>query len=171
MKDIRFRLLVAALAVLMGSAIAKSQTAADAPPPPPMHDHQFGMEGHGMGSGHGMGFFAKSLNLTDEQKTQMKSIMEKEHPAMKPLMQQQHQLDRQLRQYVEGPYDEAKVRALATQKAQLGVEITVAQTRIHNELYQLLTSDQQAKVKQMEANHEARLQRHMQQAPPPAPEQ
>ncbi len=43
MKSFRFRLLVAALAILLGSAIAKSQTA-DAPAPPPMHEH-----GHGFG--------------------------------------------------------------------------------------------------------------------------
>ena len=36
MKSIRVRLLVAALAVLLGGAIAKSQTA-DATPPPPRH--------------------------------------------------------------------------------------------------------------------------------------
>src|SRR5438874_13447614 len=57
MKSIRFRLLIAAMAVLLGSAIAKSQTATDAPPPP-MHGQGFGMHDHMMG------FFAKSLNLT-----------------------------------------------------------------------------------------------------------
>jgi Spy/CpxP family protein refolding chaperone len=164
MKSIRFRLLIAAMAVLLGSAIAKSQTA-DAPPPPPMHGHGFGMQGHGMG------FFAKSLNLTDEQKAQMKTVMQKEHPAMQPLFQQERQIDQQLRTYVTGTYDEAKVRALATQKAQIDVERTVAQTRVHNQLYQLLTADQQAKLKTMEANHEARMQKHMNQAPPAAPEQ
>jgi periplasmic protein CpxP/Spy len=142
--------LIAAMAVLLGSAIAKSQTA-DAPPPPPMHGHGFGMQGHGMG------FFAKSLNLTDEQKAQMKTVMQKEHPAMQPLFQQERQIDQQLRTYVTGTYDEAKVRALATQKAQIDVERTVAQTRVHNQLYQLLTADQQAKLKTMEANHEARM--------------
>ncbi len=128
-----------------------------------MHGHGFGMDDHMMG------FFAKQLNLTDDQKTQMKAVMQKEHPAMKPLMQQQRQIERQLRQYVEGTYDEAKVRALATQKAQVDVELTVAQTRVHNELYQLLTPDQQAQLKEMEANHEARMQQHMQQAPPAPP--
>ena len=72
---------------------------------------------------------------------------------------------------MEGSYDEAKVRALATQKAQLDVEKTVAETRVHNQLYQLLTADQQAKLKQIEANHEARMQKHMNQAPSTAPEQ
>lgn len=161
MKSTRLRFLIAALVVVLGTALANAQTSADAPP---MHGHgpEFGMGGH-------MGFFARELNLTDDQKAQMKGIMEKEHPTMKPLMQQEHQIDRQLRTYVEGTYDAAKVRALATQKAKLDVEITVQQTRIHNEMYQLLTSDQQAKVKELEANREARMQQHMQNEPPPPP--
>ena len=167
MKSIRYRLLMAAMAVLLGTAIARSQTATDAPPAPPAHAHA---HGYGM-EGHRMGFLAKQLNLTDDQKTQMKAIMQKEHPAMKPLFQQEHQIDQQLRAYVEGPYDEAKVRALATQKAQIAVERTVTETRIHNQMYQLLTPDQQAKLKELEANHEARMQKHMNQAPPAAPEQ
>src|ERR1700733_6929590 len=166
MKSFRFRLLIAALAVLMGSAIAKSQTVtADAPPPPPMHGHGFGMDDHMMG------FFAKQLNLTDEQKTQMKAVMQKEHPAMKPLMKQGHQIDQQLRQYVEGTYDAAKVQALAAQKAQIQIQLTVAETRIHNELYQTLTADQQSQLKQIEANHEARMQSRAHQAPPSPAEQ
>jgi len=168
MKSIRFRFLIAALAVLLGTAISRAQSAdaQDAPPAPPMH------HGYGMGEGHMMRFFAKKLNLTDEQKTQMHSIMQKEHPAMKPLRQQEHQIDLQLRQYVQGTYDEAKVRALAAQKAQVQVELTVAETRVHNELYQILTPDQQTQVKQMLAQHEARMQARMQEHQAPAsPEQ
>jgi Spy/CpxP family protein refolding chaperone len=166
MNSIQSRLLIAALAVLLGSAIAKSQTATDAPPPPPqMHGHE-----HGMGGGD-MGFFAHKLNLTDDQKTQMKAVMQKEHPAMKPLMQQQHQIDLQLRQYVQGTFDQAKVQALAAQKAQIQAQLTVQETRIHNELYQLLTADQQSQLKEMEARHEARMQQHMNDAPPAPPEQ
>jgi Spy/CpxP family protein refolding chaperone len=159
MKSIRFRFLVAALAVLLGGAIAKSQTA-DAPAPPPMHGHEFGMEGHRMG------FFAKYLDLSDAQKAQMKAVMQKEHPTLKPLMQQLHQTRQQLKQYELGAYDEAKVRALATQQAQTAVELTVQETRIHNEMFQLLTADQQAKMKEFEANHEARMQKHMHDASP-----
>jgi len=167
MKSFRFRMLSAALAILMGTVIANAQSTEDAPSAPPMHHHgmRMGMDGHRMG------FFAKQLNLTDDQKTQMKAIMEKEHPAMKPLFQQQHQIDQQLRQFVEGPFDQAKVQALATQKAQIQAQLTVAETRIHNQLYQLLTPDQQSQLKQMQAKHEARMQKHMDQAPPAAPEQ
>lgn len=161
MKSLRFRFLMAALAVLLGSALMKAQATDDAPAPP-MHGHGFGM-----GPAHMMEF--RKLNLTDDQKTQMKSIMQKEHPAMKPLFQQERQIDLQLRQYVEGTFDAAKVQALAAQKAQIETQLTVAETRIHNQMYQILTSDQQAHLKQMEANHEARMQQRMQQHEAPAP--
>ena len=62
------------------------------------------MHGHIMRAG----FFPRALNLTDDQKTQMKAIMEKERPTMKPLFQQERQIDQQLRQYVEGTYDESQ---------------------------------------------------------------
>jgi Spy/CpxP family protein refolding chaperone len=97
MKSIRLRFFAAALAVLLGSALANSQ-AADAPPP--MHGHEFG--------GPMMGFLSKQLDVTDAQKTQMKAVMEKEHATMHPLMQQMHALDQQLKQYTEGTYDQAK---------------------------------------------------------------
>jgi Spy/CpxP family protein refolding chaperone len=161
MKSIRFRFLVAALAMMLGAAVVNAQTA-DSSAPPPMHEHGMGMEGH---EGHMMGFFAKYLDLTDAQRTQMKAVMHKEHATMKPLMMQVHQLDQQLRQYVEGTYDDAKVQALVSQQAQTLVQAKVQETRIHNELYQLLTSDQQTKMKEFEANHEQRMQKHMQGAP------
>jgi len=169
MKSLRFRFLVAALAVTLGGAITQAQTA-DAPAPPPVHEH--GMHEHGFGmEGHMMGYFAKHLDLTDAQRTQMKAVMQKEHTTTKPLMQQVHQMDQQLRQYVEGTYDEAKVQALVSQQAQTLVQVKVQETRVHNELYQLLTPDQQTKLKEMEANHEARMQKHMQGGPDTAPEE
>lgn len=164
MKAIRFRLLIAFLAVLMGSVIAKSQTTEDATPAPPMHGHGMGMgmEGH-------MQFMAEKLNLSDDQKTQMKALMQKERPTMQPLHQQEHQIDQQLRQYIEGNFDQAKVAALAGQKAQIQAQLTVEETKIHNQLYQLLTDDQKTQLKQMEANHQARMQQRMnKQAPAPA---
>ena len=167
MKSFRFRPLIAALALLMGSAIAQSQGTEDTPPPPARHHHAMEM---GM-RGHGMGFFAKQLNLTDDQKSQMKAIMQREHPAMKPLFQQQHQIDLQLRQYVEGQFDQNKVQALALQKAQIQAQITMKETQIHNQLYQLLTADQQSQLKQLEAKREARMQQRMNQAPSATPEQ
>jgi Spy/CpxP family protein refolding chaperone len=169
MKSFRFRLLIAALAVVLGGAVAKSQTASDASAPPPMQGHRFAMKGHRMG------FMAKQLNLTDDQKAQMKTIMEKAHTSMKPLMQQSHLLEQQIHQYAEGNYDESTVRSLAKKKADIEVELTVARTQVHNQMFQLLTPDQQAKAKQLEADRAAHRQAHMQQhmkdMPPAAPPQ
>lgn len=134
------------------------------------HGHEFGM------GDHMMGFFADYLNLTDAQQAQMKAVLQKEHGALKPLMQQMHQTRQQLRQYEEGTFDEAKVRALAAQQAQAMVELTVQHARVHNELFQLLTPDQQTRMKEFEARREARMQKRMQrhmsnEAPAPPPEQ
>ena len=163
MKSISFRLLVAALAVTLGAALAKSQTADTAPPPAP--EHAFGP------AGHMIAFYSKMLDITDAQKAQMKSVLKTEHATMKPLMQQTHQLDQQLRQYEEGAFDQAKVQSLVSQQSQTLVQIKVEETRIHSELYQLLTPDQQAKLKEFEANREARMQQHMQEGQPQAPEE
>jgi Spy/CpxP family protein refolding chaperone len=157
MRLIRFRLLIAALVLLLGTALTQSQ-AADAPPSS-RHHHEFG-EDFGFG-GHMMGFFADYLNLTDAQQTQMKAVLQKEHPALHPLMQQLHQAHQQLAQLAEGTYDEGKVRAVATQQAQTMVELAVQYTRIHSELFQLLTPEQQTKMKEFEANHAARMHKHM----------
>ncbi len=164
MNSFRVRLLVAALAIVFGSVIARSQTTSDAPPPPPMHRH-LGMEGHDMG------FFAKQLNLTDDQQAQMKTIMESAHTSMKPLHQQSRQIEMQLHQYAMGTYEDAPVQKLAQQKALIDAQLTVAETKVHNQMFQLLTADQQAKAKQIFASHEARMQQHMQQAPAPPAEQ
>jgi len=157
MKSIRFRLFVAALAVMLGGAIAKSQTYAPdtTAAPPSTHAHAWGAHRHMMD------FPFKQLELTDAQRTQVKEVMQKEHSTMKPLMLQVHAMQQQLKQYSEGTYDDAKVQALVAQQAQTLVQLKVQETRIHSEIYQLLTSDQQAKLKEIEANHEARMQQHM----------
>jgi periplasmic protein CpxP/Spy len=163
MKSIRTRFLVAALAVLLGGAIARSQTA-DTAPPAHMHGPAFGMDGHMIG------FYIRELGITEDQQAQMKATLQKEHANMKPLLHQLHQMDSQLKQYTEGTYDAAKVQAIVSQQAQTLVQLKVEETRIHNELYQMLTSDQQAKLKEIEANREARMQQRMQNSGTASPE-
>jgi Spy/CpxP family protein refolding chaperone len=163
MKSIRFRLLVAALAVMLGSALAHSQSTDTTTPPPP-HRHGFGM-------GHEIGFYVKALGVTDDQKAQMKAVLQKERPTMKPLMQQMHELQSQLKPYEEGTYDATKVQALVAAQSQTLVQLKVNEARIHSELYALLTSDQQAKLKELQAARAAKMQQHMQSESEPAPEQ
>lgn len=164
MKSIALRFLAAGLALVMGTAIAQAQTSDDAAPPPP------GMHERGFGRGGPMReFFSRALNLTDEQRAQMKDVAEKAETTIHPLRQQQRQLDLQIRQYVQGAFDERKVQAVATQKARLQAQITVAEARMHNAMYQLLTPEQQSRMKEMQAERAARMQRRTNDAPPPPP--
>ena len=138
-------------------------------------------EHHGMGGMHrgfmgdpAMGMMLHRLNLTEDQKTQVKKIFEAEKPNIKPLMQQQSQSHQQMMQLVtSGSFDEAKATAIATQEAQTHIQMEVEHAKIHAQIYQLLDATQKAKVADMMAKHQERMQQHMQggahgeDAPPP----
>ena len=164
MKTIRSRFLIAAIAVFFTAVVTNSHSQTAEAAPTPMHEHGFG---HGERM---LEFFTDYLGLSDAQQAQAKAILEKEHATLRPLFAQLHQTHQQFRQYEQGTYDEAKVRALAAQQSQAQIELTVQKTRIHSELFQLLTPDQQAKMKEFEANRDARMAKRIQNAPAP-PEQ
>lgn len=162
MKSIRIRFLIAALAVLLGTAMARSQST-EGPAPLPMHG-----PGAMMGQ-HMLNYFTRALNLTDDQQAQAKTILSNAEPGFKTLTEQQHKIQDQLRDQAQGSYDAKQVQTLAAQKAQIQAQMTIAETQLHHQLYQLLTSDQQAQLKQIEATREARMQQRMQQEAPAAP--
>jgi Spy/CpxP family protein refolding chaperone len=68
-------------------------------------------------------------------------------------------------------FNEAQVRAAASQQAQVITELLVQKARIKSEMVQVLTADQKAKLVELQAKHELRMQQHMQkmQAPPTEP--
>jgi protein CpxP len=160
MKGNRFKILLATLAVTLLAAVGFSQTVVKA--------EGNGRQGHGFGPM--MGFYADYLDLTDAQKAQMKDIMAKEKPTIKPLMQQLADSHRQMRQLeTAGTFDEAKVRALATQQSQTMTELTVQRARIKSELMQVLTPDQKDKMAKFEARRQARFQKRFHQGQNQAP--
>jgi Spy/CpxP family protein refolding chaperone len=160
MKSSRVKILAVTLAFTLMAAIAVSQTVKRA------HMH-----GDGMFSEHMLGFLPDYLNLTDAQQAQMKDILAKEKPTLQPLMQQMAQSHHDLRQLEEsGAFDEAKVRALASQQAQTMTELIVQKARVHSEMLQVLTPDQKTKMSQLMDRHEYRFMKHLQE-PAPAPNQ
>jgi Spy/CpxP family protein refolding chaperone len=127
-----------------------------------MHDDMMGM---------GMGFLHQ-LNLSDEQHAQVKQIFQAERPNIKPLMQQEAQSHQQMMQLITGgPFDQAKVTALAQQEAQVHVQLQVEHAKMASQVYALLDSTQKAKVADMMAKHQQRMQQHMQNQAPPADQQ
>jgi Spy/CpxP family protein refolding chaperone len=149
------------LAVMLVAAVAISQTVTK------NHSHQ------GLGFEDRMvGFMTHRLNLSEDQQAQVKQILAAEKPTMLPLVKQLAQTRRQLRQLEEGgTFDEAKVRALASQQAQTMTDLIVERSKVKSEIFKLLTPEQKAKAVQLMDRREARFHRHVEGMSQPAPEQ
>jgi protein CpxP len=156
MNPVQARILAAVLGLTVLSAVAFGQAG--------MHPAGFGAHGDGFASL--LGRMGDYLDLTDAQRTQMKSILAKEKSTMQPLLQQLAQGNQQMRQLEEAStFDEGKVRTLAGQQTQMLTEVMVQKARIKSELVQVLTPDQKTKLAAFEARKQARFQRHLQNAP------
>ena|SRR5579864_1316154 len=156
MNPVQARILAAVLGLTVLSAVAFGQAG--------MRPAGFGAHGDGFASL--LGRMGDYLDLTDAQRTQMKSILAKEKSTMQPLLQQLAQGNQQMRQLEEAStFDEGKVRTLAGQQTQTLTEVMVQKARIKSELVQVLTPDQKTKLAAFEARKQARFQRHLQSAP------
>jgi len=158
----KLTVIAAVLALCAGMAFAQDQTAAE----------QKHVHGHGgfMG-GHELGLPLHQLNLTQDQHAQIKQIFQNEKPTLKPLMQQEFQAHQQLIQLVTGgAFDQAKASAIAAQESQTHLQLEVEHAKIASQIYQLLSSDQKAKVADIIAKYQQRMQQHLkgqeQTAPP-----
>jgi periplasmic protein CpxP/Spy len=159
---------IGALTVTLVMGIAFAQTGDDAGSKP---HHMHGMHGGFMG-GPGMGFPMHDLNLTEDQRAQIKQIFQNESANIKPLRQQEKQARQQLMQLItSGNFDQAKATAIASQEAQTHVQLQVEHAKIASQIYQLLSSDQKAKVADMMSKHQQRMQEHTQKEQQGAPEQ
>jgi len=156
---------VLGLALVAGIAFAEQEGG-------PVHHGMRGM--HRFGGDPGMAMMLHRLNLTEDQKAQVKKIFEAEKPTMQPLHQQEFQAHQQMMQLItSGNFDQAKATAIATQEAQTHIQMEVEHAKIGSQIYQLLDSTQKAKVADMLAKHQERMQQHMQEqgkepASPPA---
>ena len=147
-----------AAVLTLGAGIALAQAAG------PMHHHHGDMGGFEQ--------MLRQLNLTDDQKAQVKQIFQAEKPTMKPLKQQEHAAHQQMIQLVTGgSFETAKAAAIAQQESQTHMQLEVEHAKMASQIYQLLSSDQKAKVAELIAQHEQRMQQHMQKQEQAAPNQ
>jgi Spy/CpxP family protein refolding chaperone len=156
MKSNRIKILIGALVLILLVAVGVSQTVKRA--------HMRGMHGDGMFSEHAIGFLTDYLNLNEAQQAQAKDILAKEKPTLDSLSQQMKQGREALKQLeTSGSFDEAKVRAVASQQAQTMTDLIVEKARIHSQLFQILTPDQKTKMTQLMDKHGHGGMRHHQQ--------
>jgi Spy/CpxP family protein refolding chaperone len=149
--------------VALAGAFAVSQAAG--------RHRRMGMgDGFGPSPEHIVAFMTDTLDLTDAQQAQAKAILDKEKPNFQPLIQQLSDGHKQMRALEESAtFNEAAVRAAATQHAQTITELIVAKARVKSELFAILTTDQKAKATKLLNRHEDRMMHHMQGGPGSAP--
>lgn len=150
-----------AVALVAGVALAEANGGG----PGMRHGMRQGFMGGPGGPDMGLGMMLHKLNLTDEQHAQVKQIMQNERPNIKPLMQQEGQLHQQMMQLIMsgGPLDQAKASAIATQEANVHMQMQLEHMKIASQIYGLLDSNQKSQVSDMIAKHQQHMQEHMQQ--------
>ncbi|HEX8890956.1 MAG TPA: Spy/CpxP family protein refolding chaperone [Pyrinomonadaceae bacterium] len=139
----------------------------------------FSQEGRGPGPGRGfhggpggaprdgLGPIARDLNLTDDQKAQIKKIRESFEESTKALREQLRTLhEGQGDPLKDGTFDEAAVRAAAQARANVQVELEVQHAKMMSQIFAVLTTEQKA---QLAAKHQQFEQRRKD-GPPPAGE-
>lgn len=97
---------------------------------------------------------SRALNLTDAQKEQMKAILESQKATEEARHAKLEEIHKQLdAATAKGQFDEATVRPLANQQAQLNADQMVDHFRLHAQMYGLLTAEQKTKADEMMKMH------------------
>ena len=113
-----------------------------------------GMRGPG-GPGGPMGFGPgfRQLDLTDDQKTQMKSIQDSHREDIMAAFSKSRAAHEGMQALIEADsIDEAAIRAKSAEVAATEADMIILQAKIRQESMQVLTSEQQAKLKELRAN-------------------
>lgn len=107
---------------------------------------------HGRGFGHRGGLAQlRGLDLTDQQRQQVRTIMENHKSDFQQVRQKiRAALEAQHAAANATPPDEATIRAKATEVGAAQGDLAVLMTRVRAEVFQILTPDQQAKAQQLQ---------------------
>lgn len=104
----------------------------------------------------------KELNLTTDQQTQIKNIMQAQKSKTQPLMQQMRQNRQAEEANITGNFDENQARTFANKQSQIMSDLIVEQERTKSQIYAVLTPEQRQKAQQLMQQRQQRMQEHMQ---------
>ncbi|PYT12771.1 MAG: hypothetical protein DMF51_12400 [Acidobacteria bacterium] len=114
----------------------------------------------GYGSGGRLLHVLSGLDLTDDQKTQIKAILKDEGPRIEPLADQVIRTKKALFDAVHTQqFDEPAVRSAAATAASAETEMAVERARTVSRLRGLLTPDQQAQIETIRRGFEERIEK------------
>jgi periplasmic protein CpxP/Spy len=115
-----------------------------------------GFGGPGWGFGGPGGLPIRELNLTEEQKTKIRTIFESSMDGGEAVREQMHELQDQRRAIVASDVFNAEAaRELATREAALSVAMNIKRMETENAIYNVLTPEQKAKLAELEKNRPA----------------
>ena len=161
----------AALVAVAGTALVHAQAQST---PAPL-ERQAGPGGPGGPWGHGfgrrgpggpMGDFGvlRGLDLTEDQRAQVRQIMQGHRDEFRAVEQRLQAAHRAQQEAVEAtPFDENAVRARAADVAAIQADAVVLRAKVHSDVFAVLTPEQQAKAAELKAQREQRMQERRQQ--------
>jgi protein CpxP len=168
MQSMKVLVAAAALVATVGAGAAVAQ---------PGWDGGRGHHGRGMREG-GVPF--AQLNLSDDQRQEIRRIMEQHRTERQAVSNKLREARKAQADAVNTiPVDESAIRARSAELATAETEAALLRARMHSEIYNVLTPDQQAKAKELRAAREQRRQemrkqrqesrrnRQQRQSPPP----
>ena len=126
----------------------------------PQHRQGPGFGGPGMRRGGPMGFGPgfRELDLTDDQKARLKSIAESHRDEFRAAGEKARAAHDGMQALVEADsINEAAIRAKSAEIAAAEAEVMILNAKVRQESMQILTSEQQQKLKELRAAREAQM--------------
>jgi periplasmic protein CpxP/Spy len=119
-----------------------------------------GFGGHRFGRmGGDFGLPLRGLDLTAEQRTQVRNVFEQHRDELRKVHERVRAAFKAQNDAVTAiPPDESAIRAKSADVAAAQAEAAVLRARIHGEVYQILTPEQQQKAKELRAERQQRMQ-------------
>lgn len=115
---------------------------------------------HGKFKGKMFEGIARELNLSDEQKTQAKQVLDDARSRVEPLFDQLAENRKEITQLgTDGVYDERKVQELGDAQADLMKRLFIEKEKSKAQLFAILTAEQREKARQKINNFEGRTRK------------
>lgn len=165
MKTLLRLTLAAGMAAIVGVSLTPlfAQDAAPQDQPAPRRMGPGGPGGRGFGPGPGGPFGPialplRQLDLSDAQREQVRTAMQSHQAAFKEIGDRLRTAHDGLETAVTAEtVDEAAIRARSAEVAAVQADAAVLRARVHQEIFSLLTAEQQAKAKELRAQAENRI--------------
>jgi protein CpxP len=110
---------------------------------------------HGPAARQMFGRMFRNLDLTDQQRTEIRKVLETERSLMQPIHQQLRENREALKAATkDGQFNEAEVTKLAQKQGDLMAQMIVSRERVQSQIWQILTPEQRDKLAQWREKHQ-----------------